>query len=73
MEELLALFQIIPVSSGITRRAGILLQSYRHQGLAPMDALIADAALDYQVGLVTRNIKHFRIIEGLVVFDLPSD
>lgn len=38
-----------------------------------MDALIADAALDYQVGLVTRNIKHFRIIEGLVVFDLPSD
>ncbi len=72
-EKLLTLFTIIPVNSSIALRAGILLQYYRHQGLTPIDAIIAGTAQEHEASLVTRNVKHFRMVEGIVVFNLPTD
>ena len=71
--KLLTLFTIIPVNSSIARRAGILLQNYRHQGLTPIDAIIAGTAQEHEASLITRNIKHFRMVESIVVFNLPTD
>ncbi|MEW5899245.1 MAG: hypothetical protein AB1652_08770 [Bacillota bacterium] len=51
----------------------MLLRFYRPNGLTPADAIIAGTALEQEAALVTRNIRHFRQIEGLLVFDLPED
>lgn len=72
VKRLLDLFVILPLNSMIARQAGILLRQYRHQGLTPIDALIASTALLNKTTLVTRNVKHFRMVAGLLVFDLPS-
>ena len=71
--QLLELFESVPVTQKIAKRAGILLRFYRSNGLTPADALIAGTALEQEAALVTRNIRHFRQIEGLLVFDLPED
>lgn len=70
---LLELFEIIPVSSEVARHAGVLLRQYRRQGLTPADALIAGTALLYEASLITRNTKHFKMIKGLLVFDIPVE
>jgi len=69
----LELFNCIPITSNIARQAGGLLRNYRHQGLTPSDAFIASTAIVQKTNLITRNVKHFRMIKGLLVFDLPTD
>ena len=71
VSKILDLFEIIPVASNISRKAGVLLRKYRQQGLTPIDAIIAGTSLECDATLVTRNVKHFRMIEGILVFDLP--
>ena len=66
IERLLSRFPSIPVSSAIARKAGQLLRSYRHKGLAPVDAIIASTALELKAILVTNNVKHFNQIDGLL-------
>jgi predicted nucleic acid-binding protein len=70
---LLNLFRVVPVSSSIARQAGVLIRKYRHQGLTPIDAIIASTAMEHNASLITRNIKHFRMIKGIIVFDIPAD
>lgn len=70
---LLTLFKVIPVNSSIARQAGSLLRSYRHQGLTPIDAVIASTAMENNANLITRNIKHFRMVKGLIVFNIPTE
>ncbi len=72
-ENVLELFMVLPVTSEIARHAGVLLREYRHQGLTPSDALIASTALLYGASLITRNIKHFRMIKNILAFDIPVD
>lgn len=72
-EKLLELFDILPVTSEIAKHAGVLLRNYRHQGLTPSDAIIASTAMLYRANLITRNIKHFRIIKGILVFNIPVE
>lgn len=69
----LKLFKALPVTSNIARQAGFLLRHHRHQGLTPLDAIIASTALEHNANLITRNIKHFRMIKGIIAFDLPTD
>ncbi|MDD4169341.1 MAG: type II toxin-antitoxin system VapC family toxin [Desulfotomaculaceae bacterium] len=69
----LKLFRVLPVTSAIAQRAGYLLRLYRNNGLTPIDAIIAATALAQDANLITRNIKHFRPIKGLIVFDIPTD
>ncbi|NPV70702.1 MAG: type II toxin-antitoxin system VapC family toxin [Firmicutes bacterium] len=66
LESLLSRFSSIPVSSSISRRAGQLLRNYRAKGLTPVDAIIASTCLELKAVLVTRNARHFNIIEGLL-------
>lgn len=69
----LKLFTVLPVTTDIARQAGRLLRRHRHQGLTPIDAIIAGTALEHSANLITRNVKHFRIVKGIVVFDVPED
>ena len=69
----LKLFKVLPVTTDIARQAGRLLRRHRHQGLTPMDAIIAGTALEHNANLITRNIKHFRMVKGIIVFDIPTD
>ena len=69
----LKLFKVLPVTSNIARQSGRLLRHHRHQGLTPIEAIIAGTAIEHNANLITRNIRHFRVIKGLIVFDLPTD
>jgi predicted nucleic acid-binding protein len=66
VESLLSRFSSIPVSSSLSRRAGQLLREYRSKGLTPVDAIIASTCLELRAVLVTRNARHFNIIQGLL-------
>lgn len=66
VKELLDKFTIIPVSSVIARKAGVLLRQYKNMGLAPVDALIAATSMEREAILVTKDVKHFSVIDGLL-------
>lgn len=52
----------------ISHQAGLLLHAYRKAGFdSPGDAIIAATALHYRLPVCTRNVKHFRLIHGLLV------
>lgn len=53
--------RIVPVNESIARRWGILEGESQPKGLtlAMADGLIAATALEYDLTIVTRNIKHF--------------
>lgn len=72
VRELLGLFLVVPVTSPVARRAGQLLRLHRPQGLTPADALIAATALEEKAILVSRNTRHFKMIDGLLSMDLPE-
>lgn len=63
---LLEKFTPVPVSSEIAGKAGTLLRLYRNMGLAPVDALIAATSMEIEAILVTKDVKHFSPIEGLL-------
>jgi predicted nucleic acid-binding protein len=58
---------MLPVSDGIARRAGELLRRYRrsHGGIDLVDYVIAATAEIHEAPLVTLNVKHFPMFEGL--------
>ncbi len=62
IEDVIALFTVVPVSPNIARKAGELMRDY---GLNLPDALIAATALVYDAILVTRNIRDFQRIPNL--------
>jgi predicted nucleic acid-binding protein len=64
---LLAPFREIPVDRSIAERAGRIR---RKSGLRMPDALIAATALEGNLGLATRNKKHFEQVRGLRMRDL---
>ena len=67
LERFLDGFDLIAVDKSMARRAGELRREY-HTPFA--DAIIAASALEYGLGLVTRNIRHFEKIsksEGLML------
>jgi len=72
-ENLLSCFTVLPITDTESITAGLLLRRYRSQGLTPMDALIAATAIETGAVLITRNVKHFRMIHDLVVLDAPQE
>ena len=66
-------FSRLPVTDAVASIAGVLLRNHRSAGLTPMDALVAATAIETGSVLVTRNVKHFRMIPNLVVLDAPQD
>ncbi len=59
----------LDVNPAIARRAGRIK---RESGLKIADALIAATALEHQLPLMTRNLRHFERVAGLTMHDLPD-
>jgi predicted nucleic acid-binding protein len=72
VELLLALLSL-PVTEGITDRAGRLINSLARNGLQLSfpDALIAATALEHDLTLVTTNARHFPV-SGLEMQEFPQ-
>lgn len=65
-------FTILPVTEKISQKAVELLKEYHlSHGLLILDAFIAATAIDYKSKLITANLKHFQMIEGLELIPWP--
>lgn len=69
VEALLKRFTEIDLNPDIARRAGRIR---RTTGLDVPDALIAATALEHQLPLMTRNLRHFERVAGLTMHDPPD-
>lgn len=68
IDEFLSLYPVVPLSSSIGTQAYRLLKIYaRSHGLHVFDSLVAATAIERALILVTRNQKHYRMIEGLLL------
>lgn len=58
---------LVPVTDAIARRAGLHLRQYRrsHPGIDLADYFIAASAEEHAAQLVTLNVKHFPMFEGM--------
>jgi tRNA(fMet)-specific endonuclease VapC len=69
IDRLVETYETIPVNDSIGRRAYQLFKAYaKSNGLRTFDSLIAATALEERRTLVTRNRKHFEMIEGLALY-----
>lgn len=61
LEELCSFFEILPFTEAIDKRFGSLLHTLERKGhpIGVMDTLIASIGLEYDLPVLTRNIKHF--------------
>lgn len=68
VRRLMAVLHSEPVTEEIAVRAGELMRSYRrsHPGIDAVDYLIAATAELRDARLLTLNVKHFPMVEGLV-------
>ena len=68
IDRLIEAYEAIPVDEAIGRRAYELLKTYaKSHGLRTFDSLIAATAIEKQRTLVTKNRKHFGMVNGLAV------
>jgi hypothetical protein len=59
---------LLPLSEAITQRAIGLMESLTlSHGLQMGDAFIAATALDHGLPVLTANVKHFAVVEGLKI------
>ncbi|SPF47848.1 putative Ribonuclease VapC19 [Candidatus Sulfopaludibacter sp. SbA4] len=66
LDAFLSSFPIVPLSDSIGRKAYQLLIAYaKSHGLLVFDSVIAATAIDEGFTLVTRNRKHFTMIDGI--------
>ena len=60
LERLLALFRVVPVSSGIARLGGLYQRDYgRSHGVGLADAIVAATATVEDAELMTLDVKHY--------------
>jgi len=60
--------QVLQINEMISAQATPLVERYYHShSLTLADALIGSTALWHSLPLVTANVKHFRVIEGLTI------
>ena len=66
IDSLVALYPVVHINSRIGERAYNLLKTYaKSHGLRTFDSLIATTALEAGLTLVSKNRKHFAMIEGI--------
>jgi hypothetical protein len=72
IDSLVSAYHVIHIDVAIGRRAYELLKRYtKSDGLRTFDSLIAATAIEQDCVLVSRNRKHFAMIEGLR-FEAPQ-
>jgi predicted nucleic acid-binding protein len=66
LDNFVALFRVIPVSSAIARMGGLYMKDYaKSHGVGLADAIIAATADVENAELKTLNTKHYPMIKGL--------
>ena len=67
IQRLFEVLEWVPVNGKIARVGGELARRYRpsHSGIEDVDYLIAATALILDAELLTTNVKHFPMLEGL--------
>ncbi|MDE0127835.1 MAG: type II toxin-antitoxin system VapC family toxin [Bryobacterales bacterium] len=66
LADFLELFPIVPVSADIARAGGLYRRDYgRSHGIGLADAVIAATAVSSDAMLMTLNVKHYPMFEGL--------
>jgi predicted nucleic acid-binding protein len=73
VERLLLKHRLIPVDENIAENFSSLLHKYSRQGLRNGDALVAATAWSRNLPLFTRNVKHYRFISEITLFDPLKD
>jgi predicted nucleic acid-binding protein len=72
IDRLLEIYELLPVNDAIGRPAYDLLKTYaKSNGIRTFDSLTAATAIEERRTPVTRNRKHFEMIEGLAI-DFPQ-
>jgi len=72
IDSLVSTYRVIHIDAAIGQRAYELLKRYaKSDGLRTFDSLIAATAIEQNCTLVSRNRKHYAMIEGLR-FDAPQ-
>lgn len=66
-EELLSQIMIMPIDKKAAAQADSLRRTKELRKIGHADLLIASIALAHSATLVTRNVRHFRQVPGLVV------
>ena len=69
VELLLLKHRLIPVDKIIAENFSFLLKKYSRQDLRNADALIAATACSRNLPLFTRNVRHYRFISEINLFD----
>ena len=69
LREILSGMGIMPLDRNIAEQAGKIRA---HYGLSLLDAVIATTALLHKMELATLNVKDFRNIHGLTLFELVA-
>ncbi len=66
-EDLLAVLEWVPVTESVTRLAAALAREFQaaHGGIEDADYLIAATAIELGARLVTTNVRHFPMFDGL--------
>ena len=69
LDDLVGLFQILPVTAQVAKQGGLYRQQYRpSHGVGLADALIAATAVAHDARLVSLNRKHFPMLD---IVDTP--
>jgi predicted nucleic acid-binding protein len=68
LNRFLAALEWVPVNRKVARVGGELARRYRpsHGGIEDVDYLIAATALILEIELLTTNVRHFPMLEGLL-------
>lgn len=71
LRDFLGDFAILPVSDSVAERFAYLRTSLRRHGqlIPDMDLLIAATALEGDLPLITRNVRHFERLPGLRIYE----
>jgi hypothetical protein len=68
LDAFLSSYPIVPLSDSVGKRAYRLLMNFaKSHGLHVFDSLIAATALEQGLTLVSRNRRHFAMIDGLIL------
>lgn len=67
LEDFSATLEWVPVGTEVAKAGGVLARRYRasHSGIADVDYLIAATAILLDADLLTTNVRHFPMLEGL--------
>jgi tRNA(fMet)-specific endonuclease VapC len=66
VEEMVEVITFVDVNNKLAKMAGELIRKYKVIGF---DGIIAATAMEYNAELVTLNIKHFKNIKGLKLYN----